>query len=67
MSEFYQIPFTMTEEITNLVLEIGDKYICGICGYVYDPAKNDGVAFEDLPEDWKYPRCKQPKDKFNKA
>ena len=43
------------------------KYICSICGYVYDPAEHDGVAFEDLPEDWKCPRCKQSKDKFNKA
>lgn len=25
------------------------------------------VAFEDLPDDWKCPRCKQPKEKFNKA
>lgn len=43
------------------------KYICSICGYVYDPAEHDGVAFEDLPADWKCPRCKQSKDKFNKA
>jgi glyoxylase-like metal-dependent hydrolase (beta-lactamase superfamily II)/rubredoxin len=43
------------------------KYVCSICGYVYDPAENDGVAFEDLPEDWVCPRCKQSKDKFNKA
>ena len=43
------------------------KYVCGICGYVYDPAEHDGVAFEDLPDDWKCPRCKQPKEKFNKA
>ena len=43
------------------------KYVCSICGYVYDPAEHDGVAFEDLPEDWKCPRCKQGKDKFNKA
>lgn len=43
------------------------KYICSICGYVYDPAEHDGVKFEDLPEDWKCPRCKQGKDKFNKA
>ena len=28
------------------------KYVCSICGYVYDPAEHDGVAFEDLPEDW---------------
>lgn len=43
------------------------KYICSICGYVYDPAEHDGVAFEDLPEDWKCPRCRQGKEKFNKA
>ena len=43
------------------------KYICSICGYVYDPAEHDGVAFEDLPADWKCPRCKQSKEKFNEA
>ncbi len=43
------------------------KYVCSICGYVYDPAENNGVAFEDLPDDWKCPRCRQGKDKFNKA
>ena len=43
------------------------KYVCSICGYVYDPAEHDGVAFEDLPEDWVCPRCRQGKDKFNKA
>ena len=43
------------------------KYVCSICGYVYDPAEHDGVAFEDLPDDFKCPRCKQPKDKFNPA
>ena len=43
------------------------KYVCSICGYVYDPAEHGGVRFEDLPADWKCPRCKQPKDKFNPA
>ncbi len=43
------------------------KYVCSVCGYVYDPAEHDGVAFEDLPDDWKCPRCKQPKEKFNQA
>ncbi len=43
------------------------KYVCSICGYVYDPAEHDGVAFEDLPDDWKCPRCKQGKEKFNRA
>ena len=43
------------------------KYVCSVCGYVYDPTEHDGIAFEDLPEDWKCPRCKQPKTKFNAA
>lgn len=43
------------------------KYVCSICGYVYDPKEHDNVAFEDLPEDWRCPRCKQPKTKFNAA
>ncbi|HAG68824.1 MAG TPA: hypothetical protein DCL38_02495 [Lachnospiraceae bacterium] len=47
--------------------EATGKYICSVCGYVYDPAEHDGVGFEDLPEDWVCPRCKQPKDKFGKA
>ena len=25
------------------------------------------TIFEDLPDDWKCPRCKRPKDKYNKA
>lgn len=43
------------------------KYVCSVCGYVYDPAEHDGVAFENLPDDWKCPRCKQAKTKFNAA
>jgi len=47
--------------------EATGKYVCSVCGYVYDPAEHDGVAFEDLPADWRCPRCKQGKDKFNPA
>ena len=43
------------------------KYVCSVCGYVYDPLENNNIAFEDLPEDWKCPRCRQPKSKFNAA
>ena len=32
------------------------KYICQICGYVYDDAK-EKVPFEELPDDWKCPLC----------
>ncbi|MBR1420735.1 MAG: MBL fold metallo-hydrolase [Selenomonadaceae bacterium] len=48
-------------------MKASGKYVCSICGYVYDPAEHDGVKFEDLPSDWKCPRCKQSKDKFTPA
>lgn len=41
-------------------------YECEICGYVYDPAENDGVAWEDLPDDWTCPLCGAGKDSFTK-
>ena len=40
------------------------KYVCKICGYVYDPENNNGVAFEDLPDDWTCPMCGVGKDQF---
>ncbi len=58
---------TIFEEYDFSNQQATGKYVCSICGYVYDPTEHDGVAFEDLPEDWKCPRCKQPKEKFNKA
>jgi rubredoxin len=39
------------------------KYVCTVCGYVYDPAET-GVAFEDLPDDWVCPECGAEKDAF---
>jgi len=58
---------TVLAEVDFSKQEASGKYVCSICGYVYDPAEHDGVAFEDLPDDWKCPRCKQPKSKFNPA
>ena len=58
---------TALAEVDFSKQEASGKYVCSICGYVYDPAEHDGVAFEDLPEDWKCPRCKQGKEKFNRA
>ena len=37
-----------------------EKWVCGICGYVYDGE----TPFEELGEDFKCPICKQPKDVF---
>ena len=51
-----------------------DKYVCTICGYVYDPEQGDpdngvapGTKFEDLPNDWECPVCGASKDDFEKA
>jgi len=50
-----------------------DKYVCTVCGYIYDPAKGDpdsgiaaGTAFEDIPNDWVCPICGAGKDAFEK-
>ena len=47
------------------------KYVCDLCGYVYDPAQGDsaggakpGTAFEDLGADWVCPLCGAAKDSF---
>ena len=52
--------------------EVMKKYICDVCGYVYDPATGDpenginpGTAFEDLPEDWVCPLCAVGKEDFS--
>lgn len=48
-----------------------EKYVCSLCGYVYDPEKGDpsqgiepGTPFEALPEDWTCPVCGTVKDNF---
>lgn len=50
-----------------------DKWMCTVCGYVYDPAVGDpangvaaGTPFEQLPEDWVCPDCGVGKDMFEK-
>ncbi len=40
------------------------KYVCDVCGYIYDPAVT-GVAFEALPDDWTCPECGVGKDQFS--
>ncbi len=40
------------------------KYVCKVCGYVYDPAENNDVPFEELPDDWTCPYCGVGKDQF---
>lgn len=42
------------------------KYVCTVCGYTYDDAKEE-VKFEDLPEDWVCPMCGVDKTFFEKV
>ena len=50
------------------------KYVCEVCGYVYDPAVGDpehgipaGPKWEDIPADWVCPVCGVGKDQFKPA
>lgn len=52
---------------------IGPNYICGGCGYEYNPANGDiengimpGTLYDNLPEDWVCPECGEGKDQFIK-
>ncbi len=51
-----------------------DKYVCTVCGYVYDPANGDpdngvspGTKFEDIPDTWECPVCGAQKADFEKT
>ncbi len=39
------------------------KYICTVCGYIYDEAR-EKVLFASLPDSWKCPVCKAAKALF---
>lgn len=48
------------------------KYVCNLCGYVYDEelgAPDEGIApgtkWEDVPADWVCPLCGAGKDEFS--
>ncbi len=48
------------------------KYVCDLCGYIYDPAVGDpdngvkpGTAFEDIPNTWVCPECGADKTNFS--
>ena len=43
-----------------------EKFVCTVCGYVYDPAENDNIPFEALPDDYVCPLCGVGKDMFEK-
>ena len=48
------------------------KYVCDVCGYIYDPAAGDpdngvkpGTAWEDVPATWVCPDCGASKQDFS--
>ncbi len=48
------------------------KYVCDVCGYVYDPVKGDpdngvapGTPFEKIPDSWACPECGASKASFS--
>ena len=41
------------------------KYICNVCGWVYDE-EEQGVAFEELPDDFACELCGVGKEEFTK-
>lgn len=48
------------------------KYICDVCGWIYDPAVGDpdnniapGVEFKDLPDSFLCPLCGVDKTQFS--
>ncbi|MGN0556538.1 MAG: rubredoxin [Acutalibacteraceae bacterium] len=48
------------------------KYICNVCGWIYDEAAGDpdngiapGTAWADLPDDFACPLCGVGKDDFS--
>lgn len=48
------------------------KYVCDICGYIYDPEVGDadngvaaGTSFDNLPDTWECPVCGVGKDQFS--
>ncbi len=47
------------------------KYVCEICGYIYDEALGDqdagiapGTRWADIPDDWRCPECGADKSDF---
>jgi rubredoxin len=50
------------------------KWVCNVCGWVYDPAVGDpdggvepGTKFEDIPDTWTCPACGVSKSDFTQV
>ena len=56
-------PTYLPEEDTTKGEPAAAKWVCSICGYVYD----GDIPFEELDDSYVCPVCKQGKDKFKKV
>ncbi|KKL48870.1 hypothetical protein LCGC14_2321160, partial [marine sediment metagenome] len=62
-----------TEKILKTSQDLGGKYKCQVCGFVYDPVKGDpdsgiapGTPYQEIPSDWHCPVCGAEKSQFSK-
>lgn len=62
------MPFCKERDRSSIKKEKGEctvKYVCEVCGYVYDE-EAEGVKWEALPEDYECPVCGVGKEQFGK-
>lgn len=68
------LPEFQTKSNNEKEISAMKKYVCQVCGYVYDEAEGDpehgiapGTKWEDLPDDYECPLCFVGKDQFEEA
>jgi rubredoxin len=77
MKKVYILKVSALDALNNIKKREGGngmgKYLCSICGYIYDEAKGipeaditPGTLWEDVPEDWVCPLCGATKEEFIK-
>jgi rubredoxin len=66
MSFYRKVNKNINQEVIKMT-----KFVCVVCGYVYDPEDGDpdngvapGTSFADIQEDWVCPLCGVGKDQF---
>jgi len=62
---------TYVKEEASQPVENKIRFVCSVCGYIYDPAKGDpdngvapGTSFEAIPDSWTCPICGASKKEF---
>lgn len=63
---------TYVKEEASQSVEKQIRFVCNVCGYIYDPAKGDpdngvapGTSFEAIPDSWTCPICGASKKEFS--